>query len=227
MNQSGSQQLLELLVDLPIQTKDRIILFYELLVAENQKQNLTRLISPEDFKNGHLVDVLELLKTGWMNESVVDLGSGCGVPGLLAALIEPREWVLVESEKRKADFLARAVQELGLDHLVKVKAERLESYLKTQATDMIVARAVGSVEKIYSWIFKCSTWNKLVLLKGPGWEVEWQEFQKGRFKGALSLVDVHSYTTSSGARERKIIKLVRNSSHLNSKNLNVPRGTKN
>lgn len=200
----------ELAAQVGPQAQERVVQFYELLIEENKVQNLTRLVSPQDFKNGHLVDVLELLKTQWVRYPAVDLGSGCGVPGLLAAAVDPSRWVLVESEKRKADFLQRTVQKLALTELVEVRAERLENYLRTNSTPTIVARAVGSVERIYSWIFKCSTWNELVLFKGPGWEDEWSQFQKGRFKNKLSVLDIYSYCIEDSGHQRKIIKLGRN-----------------
>ncbi len=212
MNSVDAQKLREILVDIPDEIRARVVSFYQLLANENQKQNLTRLISPEDFRNGHLVDVLELLKSQMLEYPAVDLGSGCGVPGLLAAVVEPREWVLVESEKRKAEFLERATQELNLKPFVTVRAERLESYLKAQSTNAIVARAVGSVEKIYAWIIKCSTWNNLILFKGPGWDEEWSRFQQSRFRDDLRVSSIHSYTIDASSRERKIIKLERTKS---------------
>ncbi len=209
MRSSAVDQLQDILAELSGDTKEGVLRFYSLLVEENERQNLTRLISPPDFKNGHVLDVLELHKTGWLTESVVDLGSGCGVPGLLAGLIEPREWTLVESEKRKAEFLERVVQELRLGARVKVRAERIEHYLKTSRADVIVARAVGSVERIYSWISKCSTWNTLLLLKGPGWEDEWARFQETRFKGELVVTGVYSYRILAEGPMRKIVKIER------------------
>ncbi len=209
MSLTDSQRMQTLLFDLPDEERGRVVHFYELLAAENLKQNLTRLISPEDFKSGHLVDVLELLKTGWIDYPVVDLGSGCGVPGLLAAVIAPGDWTLVESEKRKADFLQRAVDELSLHAQVQVRAERLEGYLKNHTTHSIVARAVGTVEKIYSWISKCSTWNTLILLKGPSWDEEWNQFENSRYRGKLRILGIHSYHIAESGRERKIIKLIR------------------
>src|SRR5689334_13119039 len=88
-------------------TKDQLVQFYRLVCEENSHQNLTRLISPEDFLRGHVLDVVELLKLNFLQYPALDLGSGLGVPGLLAALLYPEKWVLIESEGRKAEFLNR------------------------------------------------------------------------------------------------------------------------
>ena len=87
----------------------RILEFYEIVLKENEVQNLTRLTSPEDFYQSHVRDVLELLKINRIQFPALDLGSGVGIPGLLAALIQPGAWILAESEKRKAEYLEKAV----------------------------------------------------------------------------------------------------------------------
>src|SRR5262245_7921048 len=109
--------------------RTRVCFFYEFLLKENQIQNLTRLISPEDFIYGHLSDVMELLKLDWISYPAVDIGSGAGIPGLLAAIVHKQSWILVESEKKKADYLKRAVEHLKMDSLVRVYPDRVENCL--------------------------------------------------------------------------------------------------
>jgi 16S rRNA (guanine527-N7)-methyltransferase len=59
--------------------------------------------------------------------SVVDLGSGGGVPALpLAVAWGTTRWLLVEANGRRARFLAKAVRTLGIDGRVRVVAERAE-----------------------------------------------------------------------------------------------------
>jgi 16S rRNA (guanine527-N7)-methyltransferase len=58
---------------------------------------------------------------------IVDLGSGGGVPGLLLAVARPdTQWVLVESQHRRATWLEEAVVVLGLRGRVVVVEERAE-----------------------------------------------------------------------------------------------------
>jgi len=190
----------------------RIGRFAELLSAENKVQNLTRLTTPEEFVEGHLLDVKELLESGWIEYPAADLGSGGGVPGLLAAAIEPGAWILVEAEKRKAQFLSQAAQTLGLRQ-VQVVADRIEkSGIEAKS---VIARAVGSVEKIYSWLRQSSTWNKLILLKGPKWEEEWAAFSQSKYRSELQIVATRAYTVGKEEKRRLLVKLTR-----------VPRGTR-
>ncbi len=190
-----------------------IVRFYELLVDENERQNLTRLTEPTAFIEGHLWDVKELLGMGCVDFPALDLGSGCGVPGLLAACIRPDAWVLAESEKNKAEFLFRASRELRLSQ-TKVIADRGEHYLKDRAVSSLVVRAVGPLDRIYSWLRHCSTWNNLILLKGPKWEEEWEGFKNSKFRGELEVAQIHRYEAGVEKKSRIIVKLER-----------VPRGT--
>jgi 16S rRNA (guanine527-N7)-methyltransferase len=187
-----------------------VLKFYELLVEENKVQNLTRLISPEDFIQGHLIDVLELLKADVLQFPAFDLGSGAGVPGLLAAIIEnsSKPWVLCDSEKSKALFLARVASSLSLNH-VEVHAGRAEDYLKTKKAGSVVCRAVGNVQKIYSWLRPCSTWNNLILFKGPNWEEEWKDAPRSAKLMELKVKNTKKYFVGAEKKERVLLEVVR------------------
>lgn len=187
-----------------------VLKFYELLLEENKVQNLTRLTSPEDFIEGHLLDVLELLKSDFLQYPAMDLGSGPGVPGLLASLIEAeaKPWVLCESEKSKALFLARVSSSLSLNH-VQVHSGRAEDFLKTNKVGSVVCRAVGNVQKIYSWLRPCSTWNNLILFKGPSWEEEWKDAPRSAKLGDLKVKNTKKYFVGAQKKERVLLEVVR------------------
>ena len=186
--------------------------FAEILYRENEKQNLTRILGPRDFYFGHLLDVLKLFdfaKTFTLGSRVADLGSGCGVPGLLAALLDAdldRRWLLIESEIQKAEYLKRAAIELGLSN-VDVIHGRIEATLSSLRPTTLLARALGDVERIASWAWQCSTWNNLVLFKGPSWKSEWELAQKSRFGKKLTLANTFEY--SADGRARSLVSLQR------------------
>lgn len=76
--------------------------------------------------------------------SIADLGSGAGFPGLVLAAARPDARVaLVESNRRKCEFLARAVARMEL-HNVEVVPERAESWAQGLSTrDLVTARALA------------------------------------------------------------------------------------
>ena len=192
-----------------IQTK-QAAKFAEILHRENQKQNLTRILGIKEFVSGHLLDVVELMKANWLESSVMDIGSGGGVPGLLAAAIdqdESRRWDLCDSEQSKAVFLSEAATELGLSNRVFTFSQRVEEIIQARAPKTVVARAVGTVDKIAAWIWNCSTWNNLILFKSTGWGAEWEEAKKTKFGKKLTVTQIQEY--SSNGKYRVLINLVR------------------
>jgi len=194
---------------LPNERAINVARFQALLEEGNQRQNLTRLFSADDFIRGHLIDCMELVNSGFLEGKALDLGSGGGVPGLLSALLEDRFWILAESERSKADFLQDSTRELHIDDRVEVHGDRAENVLLGNCVDTVVSRAVGSVAKIHGWIKKCSTWNKLVLFKGPGWPKEWEKFAQNQKKRlpSLRVEDEHHYEVAG--IQRRIVKLTR------------------
>jgi 16S rRNA (guanine527-N7)-methyltransferase len=216
-NQDFRRILTENWPTLATESAERVVAFRNLVVSESSRQNLTKLLSPADFYYGHVLDVQKFLEWGSYDMPAVDLGSGCGVPGLLAALISGGSWVLAESEGRKAAFLQETAHTLGLAGRVRVHSGRLESWLKAEKAPVgsIVARAVGPVDRIFSWIRECSTWNSLVLFKGPGWSEEWASFESGPHKGELQVSRAHAYLAGPESKQRVLVRLER-----------VPRGTR-
>lgn len=199
---------------------ERAVKFRRLVVDENTRQNLTKLVSPADFFTGHVRDTVELLRSGFLEFPAMDMGSGCGVPGMLSSVMSGGRWILAESEGKKAAFLVAAKEELGLGD-VSVFGGRAEDLLRKETVGAIVARAVGPVQRIYSWIRQCSTWNTLVLFKGPGWPAEWDAFQGTPHGKELRILAKHEYLVQGlpgqedYPKTRVIIQLGR-----------VPRGTK-
>ena len=221
MTAENLEKLKNLLIEgeysLTPEAADKVLRFYQVVLEENAIQNLTRLTSPEDFYYGHVVDVLEFLKVSENWFPALDLGSGGGVPGLLSAVMRPDRWTLSDSEGRKAEYLRRSVDILGLNTQVDVFSVRAEAFLresKQGSIQSVVARAVGTVEKIFPWIEKCSTWNTLILFKGPGWEEEWKSFQQTKWAKKLKNTQEYSYVVGPERKQRRIVLLTR-----------VPRGT--
>jgi 16S rRNA (guanine527-N7)-methyltransferase len=80
--------------------------------------------------------------------SVLDLGAGGGLPGLvLAALTPDTEWVLLDASQRRTDFLRRAVGRLGWGGRVRVVTGRAEAVVDALgwrgAFDAVVSRGFG------------------------------------------------------------------------------------
>lgn len=89
--------------------------YLSLLVRWNRTVNLTSVREPEDMVRRHLAESLCCAAALPGCESLLDLGSGAGFPGVPIQLMLPGIRVtLAESDAKKAAFLREAVRELGL-----------------------------------------------------------------------------------------------------------------
>lgn len=102
------------------------------------------------------------------NCSVVDIGSGAGLPGLVLAIARPDlEITLVESMARRVTFLNDVVADLGL-RTVTVRHSRVEDLRGSAvAADVVTARAVAPMDRLVGWAASVlGVGGQLVALKG-------------------------------------------------------------
>lgn len=99
--------------------------------------------------------------------TIVDLGSGAGLPGIVVAAMRPSaEIILVEPMERRTTWLAEVVDSLGLSNTTvrRARAEELHGALKA---DAITARAVAPLDRLCSWALPLlKAGGVLVALKG-------------------------------------------------------------
>lgn len=121
---------------------ERLIDYIELLARWNATYNLTAVRDPADMVTRHLLDSLAIAP--YVNgESLIDLGTGAGLPGIPLAVLAPQRAVtLVDSNGKKTRFLREAVRVLGLSN-VRVEQARAEDM--RGSFDCVVARAFASI----------------------------------------------------------------------------------
>jgi 16S rRNA (guanine527-N7)-methyltransferase len=159
-------------IDLPHDQIARIDQYRRVLWEWNEKLNLTRHTDFDKFVSRDVVDSVHSASLLEAGETVLDVGSGGGVPGVILAILRPDVKVtLSESVGKKAEALRAIVEQLQLD--APVLAQRAEQVLQTRAFDVVIARAVGPMEKILQWL--SAHWDRvgrLLLIKGPKWPEE-------------------------------------------------------
>lgn len=147
--------------------------YLDLLLAANQRMNLTRIVDREAAEVQHVGDALTLLKyVPAGNLRVADVGSGGGVPGIPLAIVLPdMQFVLFESTKKKAVFLQEAVGQLGLSNVqvCDLRAEDAGRERKfRERFDVAVARAVGTMNWLAEWCLPLVVkGGSLLAMKGP------------------------------------------------------------
>jgi 16S rRNA (guanine527-N7)-methyltransferase len=102
--------------------------------------------------------------------SVVDVGSGAGLPGIVLAVARPDLTItLVEPLARRTAFLSEAVTALGLDATVTVVRGRAEDLAggPPVAADVVTARAVAPLDRLAGWCLPLAKiGGRLLALKG-------------------------------------------------------------
>ena len=131
--------------------------FVQMLVEENGQQNLIAASTIPNIWVRHIADSAQLLSfdTYEGDGLWIDLGSGPGLPGLVVAILSARPMLLVESRKRRCDFLRAVAAELDLAHVEVAEAplERIE----TRPAATISARAFAPLDKLLDLSARFST----------------------------------------------------------------------
>ncbi|MHC4976046.1 MAG: 16S rRNA (guanine(527)-N(7))-methyltransferase RsmG [Planctomycetota bacterium] len=157
--------------------------FLALLLDATSRINLTAIRDPEKAWMRHIFDALTLLMVlGELPEgsSIVDVGSGGGVPALPLAIVRP-DWSVscLESTGKKCDFLRQASESLGLSN-VEVVQDRAEAAGQDpryrERFDGVVARAVGRIRVLAEYTIPLARPEGLVVLtKGQKAQEEIEE----------------------------------------------------
>lgn len=121
------------------------------LLSSYDKANVVGTRNPTELLLNHVLDSLScfLFRPLWQANSLVDVGSGAGLPGIPIKIASPSlSTTLVESTGKKARFLQLAVKHLGLHHTL-VQDQRVEKVAfqpdQRSNNDIATVRAVSSL----------------------------------------------------------------------------------
>lgn len=120
--------------------------YLQLLTHWNQKINLTAVRDQGVLVRLHLAECLRAAQRIPDDvETVLDFGSGAGLPGILIQIARPKLRVtLAESQKKKTAFLREAIRELGLNG-ASIHAARVEDMPASSVFDLVTLRAVDKM----------------------------------------------------------------------------------
>ena len=136
---------------LSIAADEQALLLQYLVLLEkwNQVYNLTAIRDLAKMVSAHLLDSLAVVPF-LQGHTVLDAGSGAGLPGIPIALAEPGlEVTLLDSSHKRTAFLRQAVADLGLRNAT-VVCERVESWQSPRQFDVIVSRAFADLGEFVS-----------------------------------------------------------------------------
>lgn len=173
MNEPDPDTLAELNVSR--ETLGRLQVFGALLEKWTPRINLVSRASLADFWTRHISDSIQVFNSAPACDHWVDIGSGGGFPGLVAAImaVETRpgcRFTLIESDQRKSAFLRTVIRETQVN--ARVLAERIEKAPPQQA-DVLSARALADLTQLLMYAQQHLAEGGTALFpKGVTWQKE-------------------------------------------------------
>jgi 16S rRNA (guanine527-N7)-methyltransferase len=130
---------------LPPEALQKLLDYVALVQKWNKVYNLTAVRDADKMLTHHLFDSLAVVPHVAAAKTILDVGSGAGLPGIPLALALPETHVtLLDSNHKKTAFLNQAVIELKLGN-VEVVCDRVEKYQLKQIFNVVVSRAFSDL----------------------------------------------------------------------------------
>ena len=154
--------------------------YKKILIKENETMNLIGKSTIDDLDKRHFLDCIQIVKYLPHHEkSLMDIGTGAGLPGIILSIIGFKNLHLVEKSPKKSLFLENCKLQLGLNYKVHNNSITEISNIKV---DCITARAFASIDKIISLTKKIiNEHTKFILLKGRSYLTELKTVDKQKY----------------------------------------------
>ena len=155
--------------------------FEALVLKWTKKINLVSARDASQIWDRHIVDSVQVFNAAPIEGDWLDIGSGGGFPGIVAAILAlghrpERKFTLVDSDQRKCAFLRTAVRELKLNAVV--IADRVDQ-LAPFGASVLSARALGDLTSLLHHAERHVASDGIALFpKGENWRKEDEEARK-------------------------------------------------
>ena len=192
---------------------DAFVLYYDLLSEWSSRVNLVSKRDMNRFVDYHILDSLKVATIADFSciESILDFGSGAGLPGIPLAISFPETAVtLLESRPKRCSFLSAACTAIPLPnaHVVQSSIESLDNSFYNRY-DVVITRATGSLVDLYRKAGKLLAKNgSLISIKGRNIEHELSELRE-RFDTTAANLSVVVPEPYRNVRQGKVVILKR------------------
>ncbi|MBU5668462.1 16S rRNA (guanine(527)-N(7))-methyltransferase RsmG [Peptoniphilus sp. MSJ-1] len=177
-------KLIDYFKDYDLDTKniDKFEEYKRLILEYNEHTNLTRITEEDEFNVKHFLDSLSILKSGVIKEGlkIIDIGTGAGFPGMPVKIYnENLEITLLDSLRKRIDFLNGVIEKLKLDNIIAVheraeEAARNEKY--REKYDIALSRAVANLATLSEYTLGfVKVGGYFISQKGPEYKEEIKE----------------------------------------------------
>ena len=144
-------------LDLGVEQKAKLLDFSKALLQWNKRTNLISKNDERRVFSRHILDSLSATSF-LVGNSIVDIGSGAGLPGLPLAIASPhKKFTLYERMKKRAHFMQFVIANLGIDNAQVIEAPFEEIVSKGESFNCVVSRGVRSAEALWPLVERAIT----------------------------------------------------------------------
>ena len=148
------KELKKININISVDTLSKLEEYYQILVEENKKYNLTAITEKEQVYLKHFYDSLCIIKTiDLKDQYLLDIGTGAGFPGLVLKIVFPELKIdLLDSTNKRCLFLQMVIDKLQLKNVNVINA-RAEEYAKDnrEKYDIVTSRAVAPLKHLLEY----------------------------------------------------------------------------
>jgi len=138
-------------IDLLSEQSERLLNYLSLLLKWNKAFNLTAITNPKEALDLHLLDSVVVSPAIKDYSSLLDVGTGGGLPGIPLAILNPeKQFTLLDTNGKKTRFLKQVVYELGLDNVTVIN-QRVQDFKNQSGYACILSRAFASLSDMVVW----------------------------------------------------------------------------
>lgn len=132
-------------IEVSVEQAQKLDSYVEELLRWNEKFNLTALKEKREIYLKHIVDSLTMVPHVKEVGSVLDVGTGAGLPGIILAIMCPKvRFVLLDGQQKRIHFVQHVATALQLDKVSAVHS-RIERYKCQEGFDVITSRAFSQL----------------------------------------------------------------------------------
>ena len=155
-NEKMKESLKELNIELSEKQLKQFYNYMNILIEWNKVMNLTNITEPEEIIQKHFVDSLTILKNIKENDSIIDVGTGAGFPGMPIKIAFPETRItLLDSLNKRIKFLEEVINKLELKNIETIhgRAEEVAHNKKyREKYDIAIARAVAPLNVLSEYL---------------------------------------------------------------------------
>lgn len=192
---------------LPAAARGKLSSLLDELLKWNAAYNLTAITDREQMVTHHLLDSLSVQP--WLHgDTVADVGTGAGFPGLPLAIVDPaRRFTLIDSNNKKIRFVSHAARTLGLSNVTAVHA-RSESFKPEKPFDTVIARAFAALPELLKLVAPlCGPETRVLAMKGKR-----PDDELAAVPAAWRVLEVHALNVPGLREDRHLVIVQRNAS---------------